>query len=394
MKKRNLAKAFVGLACASQLFVMTAFAGDNYITSYAFADIAGNISGNTITVNVPYSTKTTYWEHRVDVSNGATYTAGAIRTIDDKHSEGEITVTSDDGRNRVYTVKINKNDFVAPTYTMDKASRIKSDKATIKVNIGANDARVRKATLYYYTKKNTKMSKSISGTGEIEVELTGLKESTKYYYYLSIETDERTYETSAKTFTTKAKKDTGTSSSSSKNSSSSSSSKNTSKGSSGPGTDAKQNNTKKNQWSFEGGKWYYYGEDGFTKVGWFQVGNTWYYTAKGTNELYMSKWAKIDGKWYFFDGSGAMLANQWIKGATNDTWYWVGPSGSMVTNQEIAVNGVRYLIDPSGVCVSNQFIWRDGRWVYNKANSAGIAVNEAFTYDGVMYHADGNGYVY
>ena len=395
MYRRKLLKTLAGIVLASQLFSITAFAGDNYITSYAFADIAGAINGTTITVTVPYSTKTTYWNHRVDVSNGATYSAMQIREIDDKHSVGEIIVTSGDGNQRTYTVNINKSDFKGPTYSIEKATKIKTGTANVKLHIDANDANIRNAYIYYYTSKNSKMSKSVQGTGDLEVELTGLREGTKYYYYLSIEADDRTYETSSKNFTTKAKASTGTSTSSSKNTSTSTSTStnNTTKGTSGTGTDAKQNNTKKNEWSLENGKWYYYGADGYSKTEWFQVGNKWYYAAKGSNELQMNRWSKINDKWYYFDASGVMFENQWVKGA-NERWYWMGPSGSMVCGQEITVNGVRYITDPTGVVLSNQFVWQNDHWMYNKPNSAGLAVNETFKIGGTQYHADANGYVY
>lgn len=393
----KLLKIAVTSIAVLQFSVMTVFAGDNRITSYAFADIAGSISGDTITVNVPYSTKTTYWDHIVQVSDGATFVANSIRSIDDTHSVGEIVVTSDDGNVRTYTVKINKNDYKAPTYSMEKAKSIKSNSAKVTVNITKNDAVINRVYLYYYTKKNSKQSKTITSTGETEVELTGLKEDTKYYYYLSVETDTRTYDTSAKSFTTKSKKDTGTNSSSnSKNTNTSSSNKNTNskQGSSGPATDAKKDEKKKNEWSFEDGNWLYYGADGYSKTGWYQVGDKWYYTVKGTNKLKIAEWAKIDGNWYCFDAAGAMLANTWIKGADVDVWYYVDANGSMLKNQEVIVNGVRYVLDPSGICMSDEFIFMNDRWLYAKPNAGGLAVNEQFTCNGSTYNTDQYGYIY
>lgn len=378
------------------LWATPAFAGDNYITSYAFADIAGNISGDTITVTVPYSTKTTYWDHRVDVSDGANYRAGAITSIDEMHSEGQITVTSDEGKERVYTVKINKAKFKEPTYELGKAKSIKSDKAKIEVNIDYNDAVVSNCTLYYYTSKNSKSQKNIPGEGENEIELTGLKPDTKYYYYVSIKVHDRVYESSAKSFKTKDKNDQGTntSSGSSSNKTSSSGKNNTNKGTNakGPGTDAKNNPQYKNQWVLEDGKWYYYGADGYSKTGWFQVGDKWYYVIKGANELVMGKWMEINDEWYYFDASGAMVANNWV--LLNNNWYWMQGSGSMARNQEINIGGRRYMLDPSGVVVSDQMIYKDNRWLYCKPGAQGIAVNEQCTVEGVTFNTDANGYVY
>lgn len=391
---RKLGVLITAALSASILLAFPAFAGDNKITSYAFADIAGDINGNTITVTVPYSSKTTYWNHRVDVSDGASFRAGAIRSIDDMHSQGQITVTSDDGVERIYTVNINKAAFQGPTYEIGKAKSIKYNKATIPVEIDFKDANVTKCVIYYYTKKNNKSQKAVKEDDE-EVTIEGLKEDTKYYYYLSLETKDKTYETSAKSFTTKKKSDSGNSTSSSSttpktNKNTSTTKKGTNAG--GPGTDAKQDTKLRDQWALQDGKWYYYGSDGYSKVGWFQVGGKWYYVTKGTNELAMGQWKKINGLWYYFDASGAMLANSWIN--NDGTWYYVSESGSMVCNQELNLHGVRYLIDPSGVCLSDVMVYKDNRWTYCKPGSMGIAVNEQFTYNGETFRADANGYIY
>lgn len=391
---KKLKVTLLAALSAATLWAMPVFAGDNYITSYAFADIAGSISGNVITVTVPYSTKTTFWDHRVDVSSGANYRAGAITSIDDMHSEGQITVTSDDGKERVYTVKINKAKFEGPTYELGKAKSIKSDSAKIEINIDYNDAVVSNCTLYYYTQKNSKSQKNIPGEGENEIELTGLKEDTKYYYYVSIKAHDRVYESSAKSFRTKAKKDQGTSTSSGSSKPNTSTNKRPDKGTnaSGPGTDAKKNPSYKNQWVIEDGRWYYYGADGYSKTGWFQVGDKWYYVIKGANELVMGHWMEINNEWYYFDASGAMVANNWV--LSNGNWYWMQGSGSMARNTEINVGGRRYMLDPSGVVLSDTMIYKDNRWMYCKAGAQGIAVNERCTFEGVTFNTDANGYVY
>jgi glucan-binding YG repeat protein len=227
---------------------------------------------------------------------------------------------------------------------------------------------------------------------EQDIELTGLQSGTKYHYYLEVQTTDKTYTTSAQSFTTKREADSGTSSQSSSNKNSSSSN-NTNRGtnSTGTGTTAKNNTQKKNEWSFENGKWYYYGEDGFSKVGWFQVGTKWYYTVKGTNELLMNCWKNIGGSYYYFDPSGAMYANQWV--LSNGKWYWMGSSGTMLCDQNIDVGGVTYLLAPDGTCVTDEWVMKDGQWQYYKPASAGLARNENFIYDGKTYYADANGFV-
>lgn len=372
---------------------VTSFAADANVTAYAYADIAGTINGTTIEVNVPYSTVTTYWNHKVDISDGATFTAGAIKQISDKHSQGEITVTAQDGTRKVYTVNIRKNDFVAPKYSVSKAKSIKKNSAKVVVTLTKNDAQIQQVRVVFYTKKNQLSYRQANKDNEEQdIELTGLQSGTKYYYYLEVQTTDKTYTTSAQSFTTKREADSGTSSQSSSNKNSSSSN-NTNRGtnSTGTGTTAKNNTQKKNEWSFENGKWYYYGEDGFSKVGWFQVGTKWYYTVKGTNELLMNCWKNIGGSYYCFDPSGAMYANQWV--LSNGKWYWMGSSGTMLCDQNIDVGGVTYLLAPDGTCVTDEWVMKDGQWQYYKPASAGLARNENFIYDGKTYYADANGFV-
>ena len=388
--KGKIWKGAIAVFVAVMMIVQTAFAAGCDVTSYAFNQIAGTISGDTITVNVPYSTVTTYWNHTVKVSDGASFRTSAITKIDDKHYTGKLTVTGSDGSSKEYTVNINKNDYVAPEIEIKKAKAIKTNGARIPVTINYNDGDVTSVNLVYYTKKNSKRNKRVTGTGNVDVELTGLSSSTKYYYYLELETPDKTYTTSSKSFTTKDKKETGTNSSKTNNSSSSTNKTGTN--ATGPGTSAKEDATKKNTWSLENGKWYYYGADGFTKIGWFQVGDKWYYVERGTNELAMNTWKKIGGIWYMFDGSGAMVANNWV--LSGGKWYWMGASGSMLTSQEIDVNGKHYLLFPDGTCADNVMIMKDGRFQYYKAGAQGLAINEEFIYNGQVLHADVNGYVY
>ena len=197
-------------------------------------------------------------------------------------------------------------------------------------------------------------------------------------------------DSSAKSFRTKAKKDQGTSTSSGSNKPNKRPDKGTN--ASGPGTDAKKNPSYKNQWVLENGRWYYYGADGYSKTGWFQVGDKWYYVTKGANELAIGRWMEINNEWYYFDASGAMVANNWV--LSNGNWYWMQGSGSMARNTEINVGGRRYMLDPSGVVLSDTMIYKDNRWMYCKAGAKGIAVNERCTFEGVTFNTDANGYVY
>lgn len=391
--RRRVAMFLALLVALMTLGVSTVFAAGADITSYAFADIAGSINGTTITVNVPYSTVTTYWNHKVQVSSGATFQAGTIQKVDDRMSSGKITVIGADGTKKEYTVNIYKNDFVEPVYSLSKAKSIRKNSAEFDVVFEPNDAQIRQIRLVFYEKKTASNYRGLDSkqTGQYEVELTGLKAGTKYTCYLEIETDGKTYTTSGKSFTTKKETDQGTSTSSSSSSSSSSSTSSKGTNSQGSNTTAKENKSKVNQWSLENGKWYYYGADGFNKTGWFQVGDIWYWAEKGTNELAMDTWKNLDKKWYYFDPSGAMTANGWA--LVNNTWYWMGESGSMTQSQDITVNNVQYSIAPDGTCVDGKWFVENGRWKYYKAGAAGLAKNEQFVVDGIQYNADASGYV-
>lgn len=392
--KRRVSLFIALLLMLTSVFAFPVFAAGADITSYAFADIAGSISGTTITVNVPYSTVTTYWNHKVQVSEGATFTAGAIQKIDDMHATGKITVKGSDGSQKEYTVNINKNDFVEPVYSISKAKSIKKNSAKFTVTFEPNDAQVQQIRIVFYEKKANQNYKSLdkNQVGTNDIELTGLREDTRYTAYLEIQTADKTYTTTGKSFTTKKSSDSGTSSSSSSSSGSSNSTSNRGTNAGGSNTTSKENKSKKNEWSLENGKWYYYGADGFNKTGWFQVGDKWYWAAKGTNDLAMNTWKNLDKKWYYFDASGALAQNGWA--FVNNYWYWMGESGSMTQNQVVTVNDKQYQLAPDGTCLDNTWSVENGQWKYYKAGAQGMAIGEQFVADGIMYNADANGYVH
>ena len=150
------------------------YAAGNYVTSYAFADIAGSITGNTINVTVPYRTVCTYWNHKVQVSDGAYFTTGALNRIDDQHYQGQLTVTGDNGQSNNYTVNIRKSDYKGPEYEVGKAKSIRKNSAKIPVHIKINDANVTSVRVVYYTKKNNTSYvtvPSINGDIDVDVEL-------------------------------------------------------------------------------------------------------------------------------------------------------------------------------------------------------------------------------
>ena len=369
------------------LFTSTVYAGDNYVTTYSFHNIAGNISGDTINVSVPYSTTTTYWDHKVLVSEGATFYTKSLTQSSDRLTVGKLIVVGSDESQREYTVNINKQPYKEVEYKIHKAKSIRKNKATIKVDVTPNDANVSYVKVVYYTKKNQLSYVSADRSGESSVTLTGLREGTKYYYYLSVQTSDKTFESSSKSFRTKKSSDTTTTSTSTGHSNVVNK---TTKGTnaSGPGTNAVQDSVTRNTWKLVNNNWLYFGADGFSKVGWYKVADNWYYTTRGTNLLAVNQWKYIDDKWYYFNESGAMVSHQWVH---SNGWYWTDEHGALATSQFIDVGEARYLLDPDGLCVSDKVILDNNIWKYCKPNSVGIAYNEQVSINGVKYWADAEG---
>lgn len=386
---RLLKKLLICAACFTITLASNVFAAN--ITSYSFADIAGKVDGDSITVHVPYKTKTTYWDHKVEVDDGSTFRCGYLEPVDQKTTVGKITVVAKDGSGeKEYTVKIIKNDYREPELKLEKISGVTKNKAKVRFTYDPGDATIKSANACYYTgKKSSSPSKTaIKSTGETSVQLQSLKPDTKYYVYLEVVTEKRTYTTGSKTFRTD--EDTKVTSSESANTSRPS----TNDSHKGPNREPVQSNIAKNQWKDVNGKWYYFGPDGYALRNWFKVNEKWYYADPITNDLAMSGWRQLQDKWYYFDASGAMLANQWVYSEPSNAWYWMGDSGTMVRSQWIEVNGVKYLLAPDGKCLENMFICENGRFMYLKPNAQGLAKNERIMYRGHTYNTDVDGYVY
>ena len=127
------------------------------------------------------------------------------------------------------------------------------------------------------------------------------------------------------------------------------------------GTDAK------NIWASSGGKWYYFGSDGYA-VKWEQkIEGKWYYfngqsqmqtgmvtwKADGLKSYYNSDgsrysgWKKLGGVWYYFDAASGRSA-RWSK-FIGGHWYYFGKSSQMQTGWITwQADGLRSFFDSEG----------------------------------------------
>ena len=126
-----------------------------------------------------------------------------------------------------------------------------------------------------------------------------------------------------------------------------------------------------NCWKYLGGKWYYFGSDGYRSTNWAvlsydgfrDIGGKTYYFDKST--AMVTGWRKADGKWYYFAPSGAMTKG-WQK--VSGTWYLMDSSGVMTTGWQES-GGSRYLLSSSGAMLTG---WQKsgGNWYYLSSSGA------------------------
>lgn len=97
------------------------------------------------------------------------------------------------------------------------------------------------------------------------------------------------------------------------------------------------------QWKMIRGKWYYFDENGYAVIGWFQdqTSGCWYYMNQ-QGEM-QTGWMEQDQKWYYFNTDGQMAVG-WIQTSPDD-WYYMNTDGSMAVNT--IIDG-RYSIGSDG----------------------------------------------
>ena len=104
----------------------------------------------------------------------------------------------------------------------------------------------------------------------------------------------------------------------------------------------------KNGWKKINNKEYYFNADGYMYTGWVFDGGNWYYCgengdkqlnktingckldAKGVWVGNANSWFQWGKDWYFFGNKGELARNQWV--LWNNVWYYLGDNGAMLTN--------------------------------------------------------------
>ena len=112
------------------------------------------------------------------------------------------------------------------------------------------------------------------------------------------------------------------------------------------GKDGVLKENKKEGWSLEEGKYYYY-QEGRRHKGWLRLSGEYYYF--DNTGVMQTGWQTIGGQTYYFYSSGSMLTG-WL--TQDNKKYYFYPSGSMVVCAQVVVEGMAYYFDAKGICYS------------------------------------------
>lgn len=86
-------------------------------------------------------------------------------------------------------------------------------------------------------------------------------------------------------------------------------------------------------------------DDGTLAVGWYKVGDYWYYFNAAGEMLIGWVQYPTNNKWYYLNSNGQM-ATGWIK--DNEKWYYLGSDGVMYANGTYTIDGKNYSFDNTG----------------------------------------------
>ena len=122
----------------------------------------------------------------------------------------------------------------------------------------------------------------------------------------------------------------------------------------------------KEEWVKQYDNWYYAGEDGNLKTGWFKYekdGN-WYYLNKETRKMETGWHQEETGDWYYLDQTSGAMHEGWLKDNQDGKWYYLNPgSGKMQLGWLHTEDGKWYYLNP--VAAKQSWYMVDGKWVYD-----------------------------
>ena len=183
-----------------------------------------------------------------------------------------------------------------------------------------------------------------------------------------------------------------------------------------------ENNQPIKNWKKIAGVWYFFDKHGIMAINrivndyafhtsgamvensWVKIADKWYY-ATDSGKIVRNRWEKIGNVWYYFkqDGvmasnalvndyvlnsSGAMAQNAWVK--MSDKWYYATDSGKILRNKWEKIKDTWYYFNNDGVMASNQ--WKDA---YYLKNSGAMAEKEWIfdkSYNSWFYLKSGGAY--
>ena len=89
-------------------------------------------------------------------------------------------------------------------------------------------------------------------------------------------------------------------------------------------------------------KWFFFGNDGYMRVGWAHDNNTWYYLQ--SDGVMATGWVQDKEAWYYLGADGRMLTG-WQQVGGN--WYYLDTDGHMLTGQQV-IGGKSYSFRQDG----------------------------------------------
>ena len=155
----------------------------------------------------------------------------------------------------------------------------------------------------------------------------------------------------------------------------------------------------KNGWQKEHGKWLFY-ENNQPIKNWKKIAGVWYlfdqhgimasntivndYAFRTSGAMVENSWVKIADKWYYATDSGKIVRNRWEK--IGNVWYYFKQDGVMASN--VLVND--YLLNSSGAMAQNAWVKITDKWYY-ATDSGKILSNKWEKIKGTWYYFNSDG---